>query len=398
MLGVAFKSVPLALVSSTVRVRRPPLLAKFWPPPISPDISEKVCPWVASLKFEGVCWFAHLYIVFNRRQALSAQSEGRDPNQTVVQRLVAGISLITSAGISPYFKAYKKISLDTWNLYRAEGRVDHSYESEVNVKSIRSGCISWPNLSLARPLPDNFSISEGTIRAIYHGQANPRVINQIPEGLFNDENKLGNLAADSRGTCCSALWSWSLSLDECLLATLSSSCIVRNEDQMGTKFPEWRPICLILIWTKYWTWVQGDICCAGSLGPYHMTLTLSSSCTVRNEDQMGTKFPEWRPICLIMIWTKKWTWVQGDICCAGSLGPYHTSLVQTCRDHLSRVKFIVVFQYLCSFFLSPKIYLRLSPCVRTLNTGWLGFSVHCRVNPGKSTFRNGAEKLQLEVK
>ena len=280
--------------------------------------------------------------MFNRRQALSAQSEGRDPNQTVVQRLVAGISLITSAGISPYFKAYKKISLDTWNLYRAEGRVDHSYESEVNVKSIRSGCISWPNLSLARPLPDNFSISEGTIRAIYHGQANPRVINQIPEGLFNDENKLGNLAADSRGTCCSALWSWSLSLDECLLATLSSSCIVRNEDQMGTKFPEWRPICLILIWTKYWTWVQGDICCAGSLGPYH------------------------------------------------------TSLVQTCRDHLSRVKFIVVFQYLCSFFLSPKIYLRLSPCVRTLNTGWLGFSVHCRVNPGKSTFRNGAEKLQLE--
>ena len=51
MLGVAFKSLPLARVASTVRVRRPPLLAKFWPPPISPDISEKVCPWVASLKF-----------------------------------------------------------------------------------------------------------------------------------------------------------------------------------------------------------------------------------------------------------------------------------------------------------------------------------------------------------
>ena len=61
-------------------------------------------------------------------------------------------------------------------------------------------------------------------------------------------------------------------------------------------------------------------------------------------------------------------WVQGDICCAGSQGPYYTSLVQTCRDHLSRVEFIVLFQYLCSFFLPPQIYLRRLPCVHwTLN-------------------------------
>ena len=30
----------------------------------------------------------------------------------------------------------------------------------------------------------------------------------------------------------------SFSLDECLFATLSSYCTVRNEDQMGTKFAE----------------------------------------------------------------------------------------------------------------------------------------------------------------
>ena len=58
----------------------------------------------------------------HRRQALSAQSEGRDPNQTVVQRLVVGIATITSSGISPYFfRAHKKIFLDTWNFDRAEG-------------------------------------------------------------------------------------------------------------------------------------------------------------------------------------------------------------------------------------------------------------------------------------
>ena len=55
-----------------------------------------------------------------------------------------------------------------------------------NVKRIRSNCISWPNLGLARLLPNNFSISEVTIRAIYHWPANPCVIHQtrILNGKF----------------------------------------------------------------------------------------------------------------------------------------------------------------------------------------------------------------------
>ena len=186
-------------------------------------------------------------------------------------------------------------------------------------------------------------------------------------------------------------WAWQ---DRCRI-TFQSPKWPFGQFTMDRQTPVWsirpqRGCSMMKIKWEIWLQIQeGPVVLHSGHGPSASTSASLRRWAATAPWEMRTKFAEWRPTCFILIWTKYWTWVQGDICCAGSLGPYHTSLVQTCRDHLSRVKFIVVFQYLCSFFLSPQIYLRLPPCVRTLNTGWLVSSVHCSVNPGKSTFRNG---------
>ena len=68
-------------------------------------------------------------------------------------------------------------------------------------------------------------------------------------------------------------------------------------------------------------------------------------------------------------------WVQGDICCAGSQGPYYTSLVQTCRDHLSRVEFIVILRKVNPDSIIKCYSQRVHPIHSSESKSWLHNSV-----------------------